>query len=140
MAALWDNKKQTSLDREKASQRLDCFLSILYLYPNCIEVKDMDMLAKRENELSDIYKYSARAFLGLYIVGVAGYYGLKKGTMPFFKDVTMHTVLGLTGTFGAGYLCEKIAAEFYYNQIMIQMADKYNFTPEEVMDLQRNLN
>ena len=49
-------------------------------------------------------------------------------------------MLGLFGTFGTGYVCEKVASEMYYNQIMIQMADKYNFTPEEVLDLQRNLN
>ena len=65
MAALWDNKKQSALERENASQRLDCFLSILYLYPNCIEVKDMDLLAKREQELDTIFKYSARGFLAL---------------------------------------------------------------------------
>ena len=54
MAALFDeNKKQTSaLEKEKAAQRLDCFLSILYLYPNCIDVKDMEMLSKRESELT----------------------------------------------------------------------------------------
>jgi hypothetical protein len=35
---------------------------------------------------------------------------------------------------------EKIAAELYYNRILLDLADKYNFTPEEVVDLQRNLN
>ena len=60
--------------------------------------------------------------------------------MPYFRDVVMHTILGLFGTFGTGKVMEKVASEFYYNQVMIQMADKYNFTPEEVMDLQRNLN
>ena len=64
-----------------------------------------------------------------------GYFAIRKGTMPYFKDVTMHTILGLTGTFTTGYLCEKVAAEFYYNQVLISLADKYAFTPEEVMDL-----
>ena len=142
MAALWDDKKQgtSALEKEKAAQRLDCFLSILYLYPNCIDVKDMEMLAKRENELSMIYTYSARGFLALYCLGFVGHFALRKGTSPYFKDVVQHTVLGLFGTFGTGYVCEKIASEMYYNQVMIQMADKYNFTPEEVLDLQRNLN
>ena len=140
MAALWDNKKQSALEREKAAQRLDCFLSILYLYPNAIDVRDMDMLAKREQELNKIYVYSARGFLGLYILGVAGHFGLRMGSMPYFKDVVMHSILGLFGTFGIGKVAEKVASEFYYNQVMISMADKYNFTPEEVMDLQRNLN
>ena len=79
----------------------------------------MDMLAKREKELSDIFKYSARGFLGLYCVGVLGFYGIRKGSLPYFKDVVMHSILGITGTFGTGYVCEKVAAEFYYNQVLI---------------------
>ena len=112
---MWENRQTSALEKEKAAQRLDCFLSILYLYPNCIDVKDMDLLAKREQELSNIYKYSARGFLGLYIVGCMGHFAIRKGTMPYFKDVVMHTILGLFGTFGTGYLCEKVASEFYYN-------------------------
>ena len=53
----------------------------------------MDLLAKRETELNSIYKYSARGFLGLYLVGALGYYGLRKGSMPYFKDVTMHFII-----------------------------------------------
>ena len=89
MAALWEDKKQgtSALEKEKAAQRLDCFLSILYLYPNCIDVKDMEMLAKRENELSMIYTYSARGFLALYCLGFVGHFALRKGTSPYFKDV-----------------------------------------------------
>ena len=75
----------------------------------------MDLMAKRENELNLIFKYSARGFLGLYIAGVVGYFAIRKGTMPYFKDVTMHAVLGISGTFLTGYACEKIASEFYYN-------------------------
>ena len=119
MAALWDNKKQSALEREKSAQRLDCFLSILYLYPNCIELKDLDMLSKRERELNDIFKYSARGFLGLYALGFVGHFALRMGSMPYFKDIVMHSILGITGTFGTGYLCEKVAAEFYYNKVMI---------------------
>ena len=51
-----------------------------------------------------------------------------------------HSILAGTGTFCAGLLTEKVAAEFYYNKLLISLADKYNFSPEEVMDLQRNLN
>ena len=71
---------------------------------------------------------------------MTAHYGLRVGSLPYFKDMVMHGILGISGTFGTGYMVEKVAAEFYYNQVMIQMADKYNFTPEEVMDLQRNLN
>ena len=100
----------------------------------------MDLLAKREKELDVIFKYSARGFLALYFLGFCGNFAIRKGTMPYFKDVVTHAILGITGTFLVGYGSEKVASEFYYNQIMIQLADKYNFTPEEVMDLQRNLN
>ena len=62
------------------------------------------------------------------------------GRMPYFRTVIKHTILGTTGTFCSGLACEKIAAEMYYNRILISLSDKYNFTPEEVMDLQRNLN
>ena len=116
MSALWnENKTSSALEKERAAQRLDCFLSILYLYPNCIDVKDMDLLAKRETELNSIFKYSARGFLGLYFLGFAANFAIRKGTMPYFKDVVMHSILGVFGTFGTGYLCEKVAAEFYYN-------------------------
>ena len=60
--------------------------------------------------------------------------------MPYFREVVKHSILCVGGTFIAGRMAERIAAEMYYNQVMIQLADKYNFTPEEVMDLQRNLN
>jgi hypothetical protein len=35
---------------------------------------------------------------------------------------------------------ERLSSELYYNKLLIQLSDKYNFTPEEVLDLQRNLN
>jgi hypothetical protein len=60
--------------------------------------------------------------------------------MPYFKDVMKHGILCVGGTFASALLAEKIASETYYNKLLIQLADKYNFTPEEVMDLQRNLN
>ena len=73
------------------------------------------MLAKREQELNTIYKYSARGFLGLYCMGVAGHFAFRMGSTPYFKDIVMHTILGLFGTFGTGYMAEKVASEFYYN-------------------------
>ena len=138
--SFFNNRATSALEKEKASARLDAFLSVLYLYPNCLEVEDVDLLAQRESELSLIYKYAGRGFFFTYFIGVAGFYGFRRGTTPFFKDVVMHSVLGVTGTFCAANISEKIAAETHYNSIMIQMSDKYNFTAEEVMDLQRNLN
>lgn len=51
-----------------------------------------------------------------------------------------HIVLSVGGTFITAMVAERLASELYYNKVLIQMSDKYNFTPEEVMDLQRNLN
>ena len=65
---------------------------------------------------------------------------MRKGTMPYFKDIMMQGTLCVAGSFLAANMAEKVSAEMFYNRVMIQMADKYNFTAEEVMDLQRNLN
>ena len=58
-----------------------------------------------------------------------------RGRLPYFRNFTKHTILALCGTYGSAMVTEKIAAEIWYNKMLIQMADKYNFTPEEVMDL-----
>ena len=115
----WDNKKTSALEKEKASQRLDCFLSVLYLYPNCLEEKDMELLATRENELSNIYSYTGKGFVALYFAGVFLNFAVRKGSLPYFKDIIQHTILGVGGAFTTAYLTEKIAAEMYYNQVMI---------------------
>ena len=128
------------LEREKAAARLDHFLSVLYLYPNCLDVDDVELLAQRERELSNIYKMAGRAFFCTYVFGVAAYFGMRKGTMPYFKDIMMQGTLCVAGSFLAANMAEKVSAEMFYNRVMFQMADKYNFTAEEVMDLQRNLN
>ena len=60
---------------------------------------------------------------------------MMRGRMPYFRTVMKHITLAGTGTFCAALGSEKIAAEMYYNNILISLADKYNFTPEEVMDL-----
>ena len=41
-----------------AAQRLDCFLSVVYLFPTCLDPRDMDLLVLREKELSKIFTYS----------------------------------------------------------------------------------
>ena len=136
----WGNKRDSALEREKASQRLDCFLSVLYLYPNCLEEKDMSLLSQRETELTKIYSYTGKGFFTMYALGVFFNFAVRKGSTPYFKDIIQHGILATGGAFASSYMTEKIAAEMHYNQVMIQLADKYNFTPEEVMDLQRNLN
>lgn len=44
----WDIRKKSQVEKELASQRLDCFLSVVYLFPNCLDPRDMDLLSKRE--------------------------------------------------------------------------------------------
>lgn len=95
----------------------------------------MELLAKRENELTKIQQYTGRGFFFMYGLGFMANFALRRGTMPFFKDVMTHTVLMVGGTFVTSRMTEKIAAEFYYNRILINLSDKYNFTPEEVLDL-----
>ena len=137
--ALWGNRKSSEVQKDQASQRLDCFLSVVYLFPNCLEPRDVDMLAKRDTELQKIYRYGGYGFLGMYATAALGSI-VMKGRLPFFRVAVKHTILAGTGTFCAALGGEKIAAELWYNQLLISMADKYNFTPEEVMDLQRHLN
>mmetsp|Transcript_15614 Transcript_15614/g.26379 ORF Transcript_15614/g.26379 Transcript_15614/m.26379 type:complete len:115 (-) Transcript_15614:72-416(-) len=98
----------------------------------------MELLAQREEELGKIYKYSGRTFLGLYMVAGLGSC-ITKGRLPFFSTFVKHSILSITGTFCTAAAFEKVGAELYYNQLLIQLSDKYNFTPEEVIDLQRNL-
>ena len=83
----WSTKKDSALEKEKASQRLDCFLSVLYLYPNCLEESDMSLLAKRESELSKIYSYTGKGFFTMYAMGVVFNFAVRRGSTPYFKDI-----------------------------------------------------
>jgi hypothetical protein len=96
--SLWATRKATAIQNEKASQRLDCFLSVCYLFPNCLDPKDMDLMAQRERELTKIYSYSGRGFFCLYGLTMAGLC-LRRGTTPYFKDVIKHSILAVGGTF-----------------------------------------
>ena len=55
MSSVWENRKQSQVARDKAAQRLDCFLSVVYIFPNCLEVQDVELLAKRDTELTRIF-------------------------------------------------------------------------------------
>ena len=57
------------------------------------------MLSKRERELTQIRVYAMYGFAAVYTLGVFGHFGMRKGTMPYFKDVIMHTVLGVSGSY-----------------------------------------
>ena len=101
-----------------ASQRLDCFLSIVYLFPNALEPRDVDLLAKRDVELTKIYRYGGYGFLGMYAFASFGSI-VMRGRLPFFRQVVKHSILATTGTFCSALMGEKLAAELYYNKLMI---------------------
>ena len=46
-------------------------------------------------------------------------YALRRGTSPYFKDLVKHGILCVGGTFVFAKLAEKVAAEMYYNKILI---------------------
>lgn len=117
--SIWDNKRVTAIEREKASQRLDCFLSVVYLFPNCLDPNDMELLSKRETELTKITQMTGRGFFCLYGLGFIANFAIRRGMMPYFKDVVTHTILMVGGAFVTARLCEKVAAEFYYNRVLI---------------------
>ena len=78
----------------------------------------MDLLTKREQELSLIYKIAGRGFFCLYIAGFCWSFFLK-GNTPYFRDIMKHTILCIGGTFGSALFSERIAAELYYNRLLI---------------------
>lgn len=102
-----------------ASQRLDCFLSVVYLFPTCLDPRDMELMAKREEELSKIYRYSGRGFFFSYILGVSAYYIFRGRSTPYFRSLMKHTVLCIGGTFTAALGAERLASELYYNKLLI---------------------
>ena len=112
---------------------------MVYLFPNCLEPKDVELLARRDQELMMLYRAGGYAFFGCYAMAALGS-TIMKGRLPFFRTAVKHTTLATCGTYCSALATEKIAAELYYNKLLISLGDKYNFTPEEVMDLQRNLN
>jgi hypothetical protein len=100
----------------------------------------MELMRKREDELSKIYKYTGRGFFISYLAGITATYVWRGRGTPYFKNVMKHSILCVGGTFLSALMAERLSSELYYNRVLISMADKYNFTPEEVLDLQRNLN
>ena len=84
MAFLWKSNERGQVAKEQAAQRLDCFLSVVYLFPNCIDSKDIDLMSQREDELSKIYAFSGRGFFAAYaLAGLSSV--LMKGRLPYFR-------------------------------------------------------
>merc|ERR1712078_508218 len=105
------------------------------MFPNCLELDDMELLRTREEDLSKIHKFAGQAFLASYLVGFTYVFAIRRGHFPYMKQFVSNIILGTAGTFIAAEVADKVAAELYYNRILMQLVDKYNFTPEEVMDL-----
>jgi hypothetical protein len=95
----------------------------------------MELLRRREEELTKIYQYSGRGFFMAYVLGVSAFYLWRGKSTPFFRSMVKHSILSISGTFVAALGAERIASELYYNKLLIQLSDKYNFTQEEVLDL-----
>jgi hypothetical protein len=79
----------------------------------------MEMLSQREHELTKITQITGRGFFTLYGLAFIGNFALRRGTMPYFKDIVKHFTLMVAGAFVVGRASEKIAAEFYYNRVLI---------------------
>ena len=78
----------------------------------------MDLLVRRETELSKIYKYSGWTFFGAYsLCGIATM--AMSGRLPYFRRFMTHTTLACVGTYGSAHIGEWVAAEFYYNKLLI---------------------
>ena len=137
--SVWKEKVQEKYDKEQAAQRLDWFLTITYIYPFILDPEDVEIMRMREEELNIITKVTTYGFFALYGIGLASRMW-KRGNYLYFRDWMKHSVLWIGGGLGTGLLWEKFAAEMHYNKILYALADKYNFTPNEVTDLQRNLN
>ena len=107
-------EKQSEVALEQAHQRLDCFMSVLYIFPAVIEPWDLDMLAQRDRELTKIYQYSGWSFAGMYLAAALGTVAMR-GRLPFFRKFVTHTCLAGAGTYISAHIGEKIAAELWYN-------------------------
>ena len=79
----------------------------------------MELLRKREDELSKIYRYSGRGFFIAYLTGLSAFYVMRGRGTPFFKNVVKHTILSVGGTFATALLSERLASELYYNKLLI---------------------
>jgi hypothetical protein len=85
------------------------------MFPNCLEVEDMVIMSKREQDLDTIRIFSAQAFLGVYATCFLGHFLFRMGSAPYMKDCVKHGILAIAGTSASFKLSEKVAAETYYN-------------------------
>ncbi len=92
---------------------------MVYLFPNCLDPMDMEYMRKREDELTRIYQWTGRGFLGLYVFGVGAYYLWRGRSTPLFSTFMKHSILAVSGTFGTALGAERLSSELYYNKLLI---------------------
>lgn len=44
--SFWSYKYKGQVEREKAAERLDCFITIAYIFPNALNLEDLDLMVK----------------------------------------------------------------------------------------------
>ena len=78
----------------------------------------MDLLARREQELTKIFQYSGWSFFGMYSFAALANIA-SRGRMPYFRNFIKHSILAGCGTYASAQVGEFVAAELYYNRILI---------------------
>jgi hypothetical protein len=107
----------------------------MYLFPHCLDQNDMELIKSKEKELKVINYYSRTGFIVAYIAGMGGYLLTRGRSGISVKNIMKHSILALSGTFLTAISAERLAKEIYYNNVLIQLSNKYNFTPEDLDDL-----
>ena len=65
-----------------------------------------------------LYRAGGYAFFGCYALAALGN-TVMKGRLPFFRTAAKHSILAVCGTYCMALATEKIAAELYYNKLLI---------------------
>ena len=112
-----------------------------YLFPNCLEEEDLRKYNQRERDLKQIRSQSVNIWLASYGLLNIAYIGMRRKqiSVPIASFFVKHLILNIGGAFVFQKTCEKIAMEYHYNQILEEMAERYNFTESEVQELQRGV-
>ena len=60
--SIWKDRSEGQFRKERAAERLDCFITITYIYPHILNPKDLEVMSMREKELDRITKYTTYGF------------------------------------------------------------------------------
>ena len=81
---------------------------------------------------------SSRIYQGLYIGRVVYNYFIKKAPF-YFKTWMLHLGGFALGTIAVYHISDRLACDLYYNRVLIYLANRYNITQTELMNLQRQV-